>query len=77
MLSPKAEALFPGRRLPAREKSIVSVTSVSPWFTLINLTGSQLPSPSHKTKVTAETSVVMEMAAVARSASPAISEAIT
>jgi len=30
-LPPKAEALFPGRRLPAREKSISSVSSVSPW----------------------------------------------
>jgi len=31
-LSPKAEALFPGRRLPAREKSPSSVSSVPLWF---------------------------------------------
>jgi hypothetical protein len=37
----------------------------------------QLPTPNHRIKVTAETSVVMEMAADARPASPAISEAIT
>jgi hypothetical protein len=37
----------------------------------------QLPKLSQKTKVTAETSVVMEMAADARLASPDISEAIT
>ena len=30
-LPPKAEALFPGRRLPAREKFISSVSLVSPW----------------------------------------------
>ena len=32
-LSPKAEALFPGRRLPAREKSPSSVSSVPLWLT--------------------------------------------
>ncbi len=31
-LPPKAEALFPGRRLPAREKNTLSVSSVSLWF---------------------------------------------
>ena len=30
-LSPKAESLFPGRRLPAREKSPSSVSSVPLW----------------------------------------------
>ncbi len=31
-LAPQAEALFPGRRLPAREKSPSSVSSVPLWF---------------------------------------------
>ncbi|MDH3928767.1 MAG: hypothetical protein OEV22_12575, partial [Deltaproteobacteria bacterium] len=31
-LSPEAEALFPGRRLPAREKSPSSVSSVPLWL---------------------------------------------
>ena len=30
-LSPQAEALFPGRRLPAREKTPSSVSSVPLW----------------------------------------------
>jgi hypothetical protein len=30
-LSPEAEALFPGRRLPAREKTTSSVISVPLW----------------------------------------------
>jgi hypothetical protein len=38
VLPPKAEALFPGRRLPAREKSIFSVTSVSPWLNFFSPT---------------------------------------
>jgi hypothetical protein len=31
-LPPEAEALFPGRHLPARENYISSVASVSQWF---------------------------------------------
>jgi len=31
-IPPKAEALFPGRHLPTREKYVSSVASVSPWF---------------------------------------------
>jgi hypothetical protein len=31
-LSPQAEALFPGRRLPAREKTTSSVYSVPLWY---------------------------------------------
>jgi hypothetical protein len=31
-LPPKAEALFPGRRLPAGEKTTLSVSSMSLWF---------------------------------------------
>ncbi|MGD8437440.1 MAG: hypothetical protein PVF10_14785, partial [Syntrophobacterales bacterium] len=31
--SPQAEALFPGRRLPAREKTTSSVYSVPLWLT--------------------------------------------
>jgi hypothetical protein len=36
-LPPKAEALFPGRYLPAREKYLFSVASVSPWFKIFLL----------------------------------------
>ena len=32
--SPRAMAFFPGRRLPARENIVSSVSSVSPWFNL-------------------------------------------
>jgi hypothetical protein len=39
---PEADGLFPGRRLPAREKMIFSVISVSLWFIFYQM-GNQLP----------------------------------